>query len=55
MQKFNILNKSLDLWVAENLTEEEAKEKLIDLKQKELEKPIDDWRYEYEIKRANSK
>lgn len=55
MSKFNILNKSLDLWVAENLTEKKAKEMLIDLRQKELEKPLDDWRYEYEIKRTNNK
>lgn len=55
MQKFNILNKSLDVWEAENLTEEEAKEMLINLKRKELNKPLDDWRYEYEIKRTDNK
>ena len=55
MQKFNILNKSLDIWVAENLTEVEAKKTLINLITKELEKPLGDWKYEYEIKRTNYK
>ena len=51
MNKFNILNRSLDIWEAENLSEEEAREKLIELELKELKKPFGDWRYEYEIKR----
>lgn len=53
MQKFNILNKSLDIWEAKDLTEKETKEKIMILKKKELEKSLDDWKYEYEIRKAN--
>lgn len=51
MKKFNILNRSLDIWEAENLTELDARKKLKELELKELKKPLDDWRYEYELKR----
>lgn len=49
MTRYSILNKSLDIWEAENLTRQEAIEKLIILEDRERKKKPTDWRYEFEI------
>ncbi len=55
LQKYNILNRTLDIWEKENLTENEAKEKLKALYLEELKKPKEEWRYKYEIRRSDNK
>lgn len=49
MEKYNILNKTLDIWEVENLSKDAANKKLRELKLKELDKKSSDYRYDYEM------
>lgn len=53
MTRYSILNKSLDIWEAENLTRQEAIEKLVILEDRERKKKPTDWQYEYEMIEIN--
>ena len=49
MERYNVLNKTLDVWEAENLSKDEANKKVRELRLKELEKPLGDYKYEYKM------
>ena len=49
MERYSVLNKSLDIWEAENLTKQEAIELFVMLEDRERRKEPTDWRYEFEI------
>ena len=49
MAKYNILNKTLDIWEAENLSRDEADKRIRELRLEELDKLFSDYKYEYEI------
>lgn len=53
-KKFNILNRSLDIWEFKNLTKEEAEEKLSYLNKKEFYKSSDEWKYDFEVIEVNN-
>ena len=49
MERYSVLNKSLDIWEAENLTKQEAIELFVKLEDRERRKEPTDWQYEFEI------
>ena len=53
MERYSVLNKSLDIWEAENLTKQEAIELFVMLEDRERKKKPTDWQYEYEIIEIN--
>lgn len=49
LEKYNVLNKTLDIWEAENLSKDEVNKRIRELRLKELDKLFSDYKYEYEI------